>query len=92
MLSMSSSAKLRDFPSLLQVDLEVVATLWRQSMNEIHQLSNQIILKLPSNYRTSIEESSTVSGSGSFGTRNDMRGKMIGGPVPSAQNSGLRRL
>lgn len=41
--------------------------------------------------KTSSEASSTVSISGSFGTRNDESGDRIGGGVPSAQNSGLRR-
>lgn len=40
---------------------------------------------------TSIEASSTVSKSGSFGIRNGTRAEAIGGADPSAQNSGLRR-
>lgn len=48
-------------------------------------------LRIRKRARTSIEASSTVSRSGSFGTKNGMRGETIGGAVPSAQNSGLRR-
>lgn len=39
-----------------------------------------------------MEASSTVSRSGSFGTKNGMSGDEISGATPSVQNSGLRRL